>query len=396
MVAIIAFILPWQTRWLLQTPTIGTSRFEFGVVGIYVSAVAVLIWLCQEIWMARKEIFAWTHALTQEKKYALGALGIFLAAQIIFSHARLLTIQFLLQVFLLIGFALVIYFRPTLKRAAAAGFLLAAVLQALLGAVQVPTDVTFANKIMGIPLRQASTPGVAVVVANGIRHLRAYGGQPHPNVFGMFMLCALLAYFWTLRTAASTQPVWQLAILLCSGLLLSFSRTAWAGFIIFVALAWYARAKLSDRQKQLLLTSAFTMAALGIIFFPFITGRLTANGALEDKSLSERATGIAEWKTVTRNNWIVGTGVGAYTTALTDVEGYNRVPVHDVPLLVFAEFGVIGMALFGFFAWKFWPKKVSLFVLILLPAALFDHYLYSLWAGQVLVIFTLLFTLDVT
>lgn len=400
MAALIAFLLPWQTRWLITTPTINNTPWEFGVVGIFVAEAALLIWLAQEAWNDRAALRIWIRAHCTQKTYlAAGALIVFIILQFIFSESRALTAQFFIQIFLLASFGIIFFLRPNIHRAIAAGFLAAAVLHALLGFVQVASSASFANTWMGIPERHASQQGIAVIVADGVRHLRAYGGQPHPNIFGAFMMVALVVFWWTLKTAPEKQAVWQLSALLTGALVFSFSRTAWAALLFFLIYAWFHRHNISGRQKQMARISAATAALMLIIFFPLISGRVTAQGSLENKSIEERRAGLTEWKTIAKNNWLGGTGAGAYTVAITTESGYTKVPVHNIPLLIIAEFGLIGIVLSGFFFWCIMPKKnlTSLTPLIIfIPAALFDHYLYSLWSGQVLLTFFILYSIKNT
>lgn len=395
MAALIAFLLPWQTRWLINTPTIGGVPWEFGVIGIFVAEAALLIWLAQEAWNERAALHTWVRVSCTKKIYfAAATLIIFIILQFIFTESRALTAQFFIQIFLLASFGIIFFLRPNIHRAIAAGFLAAAVLHALLGFVQVASSASFANTWMGIPERHSSQPGVAVIVADGVRHLRAYGGQPHPNIFGAFMMVALVVFWWTLKTAPEKQAVWQLSALLTGALVFSFSRTAWAALLIFLMYAWFRRRHISDRQKQMALVSLVTTALMFIIFFPLISGRVAAQGSLENKSIEERRAGITEWKTIAKNHWLAGMGVGAYTAAFTAESGYTKVPVHNIPLLIIAEFGLIGILLAGFFFWCMVPKKFLIVMaplIIFIPAALFDHFLYSLWSGQVLLTFFILY-----
>jgi hypothetical protein len=87
-------------------------------------------------------------------------------------------------------------------------------------------------------------------------------------------------------------------------------------------------------------------------------------------------------------------GPGAYTFYLFKLNPTLKVwdlqPVHNIYFLELAEMGTLFLGLsifiFSYFMWYIW-KKNPLFLsiaVILLVAGLFDHWLWSLYGGQML------------
>jgi hypothetical protein len=113
--------------------------------------------------------------------------------------------------------------------------------------------------------------------------------------------------------------------------------------------------------------------------------RTNVSSKIEQRSISERTSDIRKWGNTLKTHGFFGTGLGAYTVALSSEAGDRKVPVHAAPLLAVAEVGLFGVLLLAtsttFFRLRFAMKPEFL---MLIPLLAFDHYLFSLWAGQVL------------
>ena len=94
---------------------------------------------------------------------------------------------------------------------------------------------------------------------------------------------------------------------------------------------------------------------------------------------------VASWKqgfSVWKNNPILGTGIGNYTIESREL---NSQPTHNIFLLVLVELGIVGFVLYFLIWQKFWKNKNERSLLLLfLIIGLFDHYLWSLYSGQML------------
>ena len=147
---------------------------------------------------------------------------------------------------------------------------------------------------------------------------------------------------------------------------------------------------------------AVVAVALGVaLFAPSIAASLRGGGALEDKSLSERADQYREFPdTMQGTDWLIGSGPRSYVYTMATIHPDRGVweyqPIHNVPLLVLAEIGQIGLILLV--AWIVtldrqnfarFPNRDAAYAhgmgKVLFVVIFFDHYLWSSWAGLVLV-----------
>lgn len=394
MLALVGFVLPWQTRFILATPMVGGAVQDFGVISIYIAQIVLLAALLQEAWICRAEIFIWWRVKSAQRRYQIlgGGFSLLLFLQIKFSAQPLLTISGWVSVALLTGLVVVLVKKPELRVPFFGGFLMSTVAQAMLAFVQVFVSATFASTLLGVARHRAADLGTAVVEYGGTRYLRAYGGQPHPNIFGGLMVLALAIYGWSMSIKTSLgekNNVIKIAAFFGAALFFSYSRSAWGAALLFglAALAW--RAHLSLGQRRFLIWSAGIFGALLIIFWPVVWSRVLPASRLENKSISERVSGLNDWKNITRAHWLVGAGLWNYSAVLPATIGYEMTPVHSVPLLFVAEFGLVGVIFFLLIIWtaRNWLKinrRWLLFLIVIFPIAVFDHYLYSLWPGLVI------------
>ncbi len=388
--ALVGFALPWQTRFLFRVPIVGGAVWEFGVISIYVSQVLLALWLAHNAYQNRVRL-VWqlrTHLKQRRAQIIFCACILFLVVQLFISADKLLTVLAVINMSLAGGLVTLLYFEKAARKPFFGGFLIAATFQALLGFLQVVMGGTFASTALGMAAHRAADHGAAIIEVAGIRHLRAYGGQPHPNIFGAFMLIALLVYAYMIYTHTEqmqNKNTIQFSVLTTGALFFSFSRSAWLGFLIACVLAWVHRAHVRDGQRTMLRWALGTFAVLTILFLPFVISRAIPQTYIEQRSISERGSELGQWKHVIEPHWFFGTGLWAYTAALDAPTGDVKVPVHDVPLLKFAEVGLFGV-LFGLFVFFYSGMRVRLtpLIFIAVPMLIVDHYLYSLWPGLVI------------
>ncbi len=377
--ALIGFLLPWQTRYLIEVPAVGAVTWEFGVISVYLSQVVVAVWLIREWWPHR-------HTARITVPYTILA---FILLQLAISAQKFLTLQLLVSAALLIGLGVVLRRRLEIRTPFFAAFIISSVLQAMLGFLQVVFGGAFASTILGIAVHQASDAGAAVVLAaDGVRYLRAYGGQPHPNIFGFQMLVALVAFVSIVNKSALTLKrahITQVSVVLAGALVLSFSRSALLAYLLVAALWWFGREKYGVMARRIMQRSFITVAVLLVVLAPLFFGRLMVKNPLEVRSVNERVASLTAWQNIFSEYRWGGVGWGAYSSVIDGATtGDRRVPVHNVFLLALAEFGIVGSALLLAGIGKYAKKMPPIFWCAIAPALLFDHFLLSLWAGMVL------------
>jgi O-antigen ligase len=245
-----------------------------------------------------------------------------------------------------------------------------------------------------------SIQGASVVqLVHGERWLRAYGTLPHPNLLGGLGL-VFLGVLTLLSLKSQRPPRWRL-LLFALGvtlLVLTFSRSAWLGFAAF-GLALGVLARRLDRKRLFLLAlvTAVSLASAAIPLRELIFTRAgSAQVSTETFSTSARTYLAEQGLAFFREQPLTGVGMGAFILQLADrtSAGYLIEPVHNVPLLVTSELGLGGALLLLGLAGTILlrsrgadqPEAVVLTALLagLFVISLFDHYLWSLAPGRML------------
>lgn len=244
------------------------------------------------------------------------------------------------------------------------------------------------------------TRGAVVVHASdGLRVLRAYGTFPHPNILGGFTLVALLG---PISLFFAGKKLYHPALILyglgVSLLALTFSRSAWLGIIIFL-LILILKSRYLDRRKLSLLLM-ITVLSCAITLLPRLqlvlarSVNLTSNS--EKFSFVGRAWLNQQATQIFLEHPLFGTGIGSFIIELSQRAGYGYIiePAHNIFLSMGAELGLVGLALivvlFISMVQKIikaqTPKAIlgSASVAGLGIISLFDHYLWTLAPGRVL------------
>jgi O-antigen ligase len=326
-------------------------------------------------------------------------------------------------------------------------FLAGLALQAMLGIWQFTTQSSFQDKRLGIAEHRASDLGVSVVESGDGRFLRAYGGLDHPNIFGGVMAVGLILAVWMyletikniilsfseelgnsvkkiqspgLRSRILLALFFDLTlivliILFTSALIVSFSRSAWLAAIAGIILVYffYFRKNILKIYRLNIIKTLVIVLSVCAVFIYSYSGlfftRLSGVSRLEVKSTEERIASAGEAWSLIKKHPFFGVGLGNYTIAtaqeLTPGQpSYYYQPVHNAPLLVLAEAGMFGAGLVIVLIWlfiRYWKLdirnykhkqdyyiinsfRISL-ILLLLILSVFDHWLFSLHFGILLV-----------
>ena len=177
---------------------------------------------------------------------------------------------------------------------------------------------------------------------NGV--LRAPGVLGHPYVlaaYGLFAVSLAVAYKpeeptwrWHLGTAGAVVPV-----------ALSFGRSVILGFVVMViALAVVAYRSAVWRPMLAAVVAGFLVPAL--LFAGSWSARIdqTSTGDQVGVPTNVRFQLAEDALTLIGQEWLLGLGPGRYAIELErrlDVDTSNAYPVHDVPLYLLAELGVV-------------------------------------------------------
>lgn len=201
--------------------------------------------------------------------------------------------------------------------------------------------------------------GVSIVWSEAGRALRAYGLTDHPNILGGLLACSLLLLLgWRIgeeRQSRITPLIDGVIILGFWGLFVTFSRSAWLGLIVSLALV--ALRLLWARSWRMLLDGVALLTAVLILLAPVIRTNLPVLGVrlnagssfnevpYEKSSIQERAVLNRTANEIFSENALSGVGIGAYVAALRSARPdypYYYQPPHLSLLAAAVETGIFG------------------------------------------------------
>lgn len=431
--ALVVFLLPWQAVWLFSS-----NESQYLRLGLYAIDVLMLVAITLH-WREVRSFFA---------AYGRG-LAVVLSYFILvsfFTPLPVVAIWKMATLLLIVVFAVLVR-RRLAHETLVVSFVASGVLQGMIAIVQFFLQSIPASTILGMSAQLPSILGTVVVETVSGRWLRAYGTFPHPNILGGYLAIALIVavdfYFrtyerfqaWLKEYGATGRNLWHapevrrtalhLALLLASiviiflGLLASYSRSALVA-VIFAGAAYGIVAYQKNRIRATVLGIKLLaiFSALFIVWQMFFPGlwnaRVIAVDRLERKSVTERVEGYGAAVNVFATHPFFGIGLSQYTAKLAinhpDQPSYSYQPVHNSFLLILAEIGMVGiLVLVASFwyakdaLWQLW-QRASLarfhaqplflaLLLLLLTIGLFDHYLWSLHAGLLVLLIPFLFSL---
>lgn len=436
------FLLPWQTRLIWHDAYLNGSVWEYGRFSLYGTELLLwLVFLFYGVWLLKERhlrYLKFNQILDRLKNptvliywlvvlFLLGAgLSIFWSFDKQLAYMRWLN---LLEGITL--FSLVLVFGFKLEKIAIV-WVASSAIQGIFSIWQFFNQYVFPNKWLGLAEHLPTVGGSIILQTDTERWLRAYGSLPHPNMLGGFLVIALLFIFYLAFVAKSfNQRLFVLISLLAivPALFFSFSRSAWIAFIFSLILlgVWLYpvtnRFSISNgvyKKNDIILKRIFLkilflilviFVILSILFWqPFLT-RIIGEQDLEVASIHLRVDFIKQAWELIKDSPILGQGIGNYTLGVYNIvntfwPGYYYQPVHNIYLLVLAELGIFGAAIFylilGLLVWNLGihelvlresssPELLSriekiivfLCLISILIISLFDHYFWTLYFGVI-------------
>lgn len=324
-----------------------------------------------------------------------------------------------------------------------------AVIQSLVGILQFIWQEGLGLMRLGEPLIGPNVIGSAKIIAEGGKVLRAYGTLPHPNVFGAFMVVGLLAilYLWLeetnnkketnesldtinsnhrpipaeggqarLSASGGNKSITIHDALLAAGLfsvflglVFSFSRSAWlvAGLAMSLVIG---RSLIVLEYRRRAMEVFAILLSIGAIFLfafqSFIFPR--AQISLGEPAVTQRISYNDIGFYLIKNN-LLGVGIGNQVLYSVKSEVYKNAgmdqvwqwqPIHNIYLLMATEIGVVGLAAFLIFIFSILISGflvvsrsssvvLPVMLLALLLLGLFDHYLWTLQPGRLMLWLTI-------
>lgn len=415
----IAFLMPWQTAYIIQQPivgTIGTVSITLADILILFIAVMFLFRACRRFMQEgiRTRLTGWSRCLRTPSVALCIAFAVYVFLSMMWSGQKLLAFAGILR--LLEGFivcALIIRYR-VYGNSIVVGIVLAAVVQSMFALGQFALQESPSSSWFGLAYHSSRQLGDAVVEVGDQRWLRAYGAFPHPNVLAAFLSFGLFSCLSLMRRALSKKVVWLLLgawSCMLAGLFFTFSREVWIGTAIGFGVATYYCRKYQWRGTGIspsvmaCVIAFFCIASLSIIYWEPLAGRLGLGGQsrLERKSISERVQSYKDGWSLIRTSPLIGTGMLQSSYALYRLDetnhsvrpAYAYQPPHNVFFLILTELGAIGAFLFAcsIIALLIRFRRQSnaynpLFagtMMMIAVAGMFDHFFWTLQSGVLIV-----------
>ena len=390
--ALVAFVLPWQTRYLFGGVLVGDVVSQFTMFSLYATECLLLVGA-----VALLRTWRWTNY--RSVVFAVFGFVAIVLLSAVCSRFGFLAIHAVTHIAFAALFLVLLLDDDVRVRPVVMAFVGGLIAPAFLGAYQILAGESGSSTLFGLAARDAEQLGDAVVVIDGERVLRAYGSFPHPNIFGGYFALAVAMSV----VVFSGRVRWALGGFTVVALLMTASRAALLAavlaFMMFVGLS-YARERAWMRRMTVVSVLLVLVASLASVFVaPGALASLRGGGATEERSVIERVEQYAIYPEVIRGaNLFVGLGPGTYVSNFALVEPGKSVwvyqPIHNALLLMIAEIGVLGalaVAAVGKKVRDVTRGSVVLpsFVAALAALVIFDHYLWSMWPGLVLFAFAL-------
>ncbi len=402
---LLAFLLPLQTRFIIRSGEINGGYNEYATISLYAIDILILVlFFCFIVFQIKMKYFS----LLDKKisTFFLILIGLDLSFFISVFLAPDKILAFYKYILFLVGVGLIwLLANANYKRTKLVWFLFGGlILQAGLGLWQFFTQSSFANKWFGISLHEPSFLGTSVIetFSQG-RWLRAYGGLDHPNILGAFLvigiILALFAFVGLQKNNLKLQRISLLIIcpILAVVLFFTFSRAAWLGLILGLAISFILIIKKEDYEKfrqgaGVILIIFFAFSVMFFLYYDLAKVRFTKNTRLENISYNERIESLAQGVNVIKEHWLLGVGAGNYVISLSELNpGYKSwiyQPVHNTFLLIWSEIGFFGLAFFIILLLYLFDQGLktrdafSLAIIICVIFMMnFDHWWWSLHFG---------------
>jgi O-antigen ligase len=367
----LVFLLPWQTIFIVREVFYGGEKWQYGTIGIYLVDIIIILWILLTLFIYHKNI---KHYVLEKKYLTISMLSIVLWSFLssLWASDTVLSIYF--SILLFFGFIIFVFVQTTKfsLRTIANIFIISTALQSIIGTIQFLTQKTFSQKILGLQYHNIWSGGNAVITNTTGRWLRDYGAMPHPNIFGILLVCAILLsiglYVSTDNKKYLIKFLYLISIgLFTTNLLFTFSRTSWILLIIGIMPIMFITYRSSlchikNILAPLLLIIGIVSAIIIVLPNLFFT-RITQDSLPTHNSIEDRTLYINQSLTEIKNHPLIGTGIGNYTNTVAQTNQHDQPiwfyqPVHNVYILIMTELGVIGLILFAIFFFFFFKEII--------------------------------------
>jgi hypothetical protein len=269
--------------------------------------------------------------------------------------------------------------------------------QSIIGIAQFIFQNSIGLQFIRESILNANMPGVAKIILDGHKYIRAYGLMPHPNILGGFLISSILITIFYLKLfhveqfkslLISEKPyifkkkwlnntkwlIKALIIIQSLALLLTFSKSAILGLIIaFIyiriieidnknvppASSTGRRGTFFKSYLKLFHVEQFRIIILSatILLITFLLILKPDFYSFLIQPIKERWFYIIVPRGTIIDNWLLGIGSGQFVLNLSHFSEnvilfWQYQPIHNIFLLIWAELGIIGLGLFIWWLWN--------------------------------------------
>ena len=170
---------------------------------------------------------------------------------------------------------------------------------------------------------------------------------------------------------------------------LTFSRTVIAVFALALAAFGVVQRR---KSRDILVLTGIVAALFTVVYWPHVLARATIRGS--DEAVQQRID-YARDALSTGGGWhlnITGVGIGGFVPWLMHynpkLPDYLYQPAHSLPLLAYAETGIIGIIAWVVFmvviGKRSWRTPMGMLAAALVIISLTDHFFWTLQQGRIL------------
>jgi len=405
---LLVFCLPFQTRKIVYQ--CGGDFNEWTSIYLYLTDILLVLILLFWFWRSRKERFLKNSLNVQIIKSPNFWLAAFLLISLIsLIQADNIQLGAYQWIKLLELTGLFFYCKYNFKslfdfERLAQVFVLSGLFQSIIAIGQFINQKSLGLRFLLESPLNPEISGVAKIMVNNIKMIRAYGTFPHTNILAAFLLISIFFLYFIWLNKKHSFAFNSLLIIVYGILIIAlgftFSRTIIFVFLIssiFYFIVCFRR----NRKKIFALFILFIIlnSLFIILAWPEISNRFQV-------SLTEQSIGLRSFYTqisflvIQEHPWL-GIGLGNFVWEIRQMldllSSWGHQPVHNIYLLIGSEIGLIGLIIFIMFLFilirQFREQReedIEQYYLLLiiicgiLVIGLFDHFFWTLQQGQLM------------
>ncbi|MBU1255794.1 O-antigen ligase family protein [Patescibacteria group bacterium] len=405
---LLVFCLPFQTRKIVYQW--GGDFNEWTSIYLYLTDILLVLILLSWLWRNRRERFFKNSLNVQIIKSPNFWLAAFLLISLIsLIQADNIQLGAYQWIKLLELTALFFYCKYNFKslfnfERLAHVFVLSGFIQSIIAISQFVNQKSLGLRFLFESPLGPEISGVAKIVNNNFKMIRAYGTFPHPNILAAFLLISIF-FFYFIWLNKKHSFAFNLLLIIVYGILIialgfTFSRTIIFIFLIS-SIFYFIVCFRQNRKKIFALFLLFIILCSSFLFlaWPEISNRFQI-------SLTEQSIGLRSFYAqisflvIQEHPWL-GMGIGNFVWEIRQMldllSSWVHQPVHNIYLLIGSEVGLIGLVMFLMFLFilirQFREQKeenIKQYYLLLflisgiLIISLFDHFFWTLQQGQLM------------